>query len=146
MHFAVAVTALALAGSVVGSPVVKRNGAENYSVPQYQIRDLEVTIVNIINDLAQLNTTAYKLDYATGSAQLQTLVNTVQGPQSCGPHLPPPPTSRVEAIINLQNSTMALQQLSLDLLDPANTVEANSFNNDICVAKNAYNAQGGFSG
>ncbi|KAK5707996.1 hypothetical protein LTR97_000536 [Elasticomyces elasticus] len=143
MHFT-AVAALALTGSVLAAPATKRNGAANYSVPQMQIRDLEITIVNVINDIVQQNSTGYVADFTTGSNQYETIINSLQGSQSCGPHLPPPPSSREVAIANLQNSTTQLQQLSLELLDPVNTVAAGSFLDVICLAKNSYFAQNGW--
>ncbi|TKA80975.1 hypothetical protein B0A55_02387 [Friedmanniomyces simplex] len=134
-------TILALTASVLATPTTKRNGVANYSVPQMQIRDLEITILNIINDIVQQSGTAYDTDYATGSNQYSTIINSLQGPRPCGPNLPPPPSSREVAIANLQNSTQALQQLSLDLMDGAYSVAANSFNDDICWGKNAFLAQ-----
>ncbi|KAK3070774.1 hypothetical protein LTR53_009862 [Teratosphaeriaceae sp. CCFEE 6253] len=146
MHFAAVAAALALAGSALAAPapISARNGAENYNVPQHQIQDLEVTIVNIINDIVQSNGTAYDADFAHGRDQFNTIINELQGPKSCGPHLPPVPNSKLEAIADLQNSTQGLQQLSLDLLNPANTVAKSSFLNDICWAKNAFFAVGPF--
>ncbi|KAK5705860.1 hypothetical protein LTR17_021302 [Elasticomyces elasticus] len=143
MHFA-AVAALTLTSSVLAAPTTKRNGAANYNVPQMQIRDLEITIVNVINDIVQQNSTGYVADFTTGSNQYETIINSLQGSQSCGPHLPPPPSSREVAIANLQNSTTQLQQLSLELQDPANTVAAGSFLDVICLAKNSYFAQNGW--
>ncbi|TKA58205.1 hypothetical protein B0A55_11103 [Friedmanniomyces simplex] len=104
MRFAPTLTTLALTASVLAAPTIKRNGAANYSVPQMQIRDLEVTILNIINDIVQQNGTAYDTDYANGNNH-----------------------SREMAIANLQNLTQALQQLSLDLMDGAYSVAANRY-------------------
>jgi len=146
MLFASIATALALTASAAAAPATlsARNGAENYSVPKHQIQDLEVTIVNIINDIVQQNSTGYDLDFAKGRDQFTTIINSLQGPKSCGPYLPSVPTSRLEAIADLQNSTQGLQQLSLDLLDPTKTVANNDFNADVCWAKNAYFAVGPF--
>ena len=121
-----------------------RNGAANYNVPQMQIRDLEITIVDLTNDIVQSNSTGFAANYALGATQIGILSNGVQGAELCPPYQAPVASGHAQAISYLQNATVALQQLSLDIMNPALSVEQDSFNYDICQAKFNYHALDGF--
>ncbi|KAK5159368.1 hypothetical protein LTS14_002510 [Recurvomyces mirabilis] len=138
---------LASATATIAAPasiIQARNGAANYNVPQMQIRDLELTIINLTNDIVQSNSTGFATNYALGTTQIGVLSNGVQGAEHCGPYQATVASGNTQAIAYLQNAIVALQQLSLDLMNPASSVEEDSFNYDICQAKFNYHALDGF--
>ena len=138
---------LALATTALAAPTSRlqtRNGAANYNVPQMQIRDLEITVLDLTNDIVQSNSTGFATNHAPGTTQIGILSNGVQGAELCGPYQAPVASGHAQAISYLQNATVALQQLSLDLMNPALSVAEDSFNYDICQAKFNYHALNGF--
>ncbi|KAK4556489.1 hypothetical protein LTR86_006633 [Recurvomyces mirabilis] len=113
---------LAFASAAIAAPASitqARNGAANYNVPQIQIRDLELTIINLTNDIVQSNSTGFATNYALGTTRIGVLSNGVQGAELCGPYQAPVASGHTQAISYLQNATVALQQLSWDLMGPA---------------------------
>ena len=130
-------SALALAGSAFAAPT--------HPKLQSQIQTLEVQILNVINDITQ-STSTLKADYNVGITQFGVLANKLDGPMPCAPFVPGQPTTKTEAIKALQTSQNGLMQLSLDLQNPANSIEDGDFHADICTAQGYYAAVAKFVG
>ena len=123
---------LALAASfntVLSAPITAR--------AQHQIQTLEITIVNVVNDMIHSATNARR-NYHSGLDQFATLVGELQGPQPCPIGLPAPPRTKEAAISYLNSATAGLQQLSQDLNNPAYSVRASSFQAQICSTADYY--------
>lgn len=142
MQFSFLATALALTSTALANPVPAN--AVNDSL-QKQIQALEITIINITNDIVQSAPTL-KTNYANGIKQFAPLVSGLEGPQPCSIFTPGRPDTKDLAAASLQKSNAALMQLSLDLLDPANKVGEGDFHTDVCQAWAYYNAIGQFVG
>lgn len=125
----ISAAALAFASSTLAAPT--------HPQIQKQIQALEVTIVNVINDIVQ---TSANLDgdYESGLSQFASLSNKLDGPQPCSVFTPGTPKNKAGAVKALQSSTTNLQELSLALLNPENTVEDSDFHGDICEAQAYY--------
>jgi len=139
IHFT---TALALTSATLATPV-PANGVDDSL--QKQIQAMEITIINITNDIVQSNPNL-KTDYANGIKQFVPLISGLEGPQPCSIFTPGRPDTKDLAAASLQKSNMALMQLSLDLLNPANKVGDGAFHADVCQAWAYYNAIGTFVG
>ncbi|KAM0717463.1 hypothetical protein Q7P37_007315 [Cladosporium fusiforme] len=143
MQFTNILAALTLASTAVLANPVPANGV-NDSL-QKQIQSLEITIINVTNDIVQ-SSANLKKDYAGGVKQFAPLVSGLQGPQPCSPFTPGQPSTKDQAAQSLQKSNLALMQLSLDLLDPAKKVAKGDFHADVCQAWAYYNAVAKFVG
>lgn len=143
MKFTLLTTALALASSTALANPVPANGV-NDSL-QKQIQAMEITIINVTNDIVQSNPNL-KTDYQNGIKQFAPLVSGLQGPQPCSIFTPGSPSTKDQAAASLQKSNLALMELSLDLLNPANKVGDGAFHADVCQAWAYYNAIGKFVG
>ena len=139
MRFTLLTTALALAGTSLAAP------APSTASFQKDIQTLELTIVNVLNDIVQINKPQLKEDYATGTNQFAALIPKVSGPQSCSPFVPGKPTTANGAVSYLQKAQLSLQELSLDLMDPAKKVEKSNFHADVCSAWGYYSGVSGFA-
>jgi len=137
MRFSI-ITALALAGSAFAAP------APNVAL-QKDIQTLEITILNVMNDIVQLNKAGLKKDYATGTSEFAALIPKVSGPQSCSPFVPGRPNTADGAVKFLQQSQLSLQQLSLDLMNPAKTAAHGDFHADVCSAWGFYSGVSTFA-
>lgn len=142
MHFTLLATALALASATLATPV-PANGVDDSL--QKQIQAMEITIINITNDIVQSNPNL-KTDYNNGIKQFAPLISGLEGPQPCSIFTPGRPDTKDLAAASLQKSNLALMQLSLDLLNPANKVGDGAFHADVCQAWAYYNAIGNFVG
>ena len=141
MQFTTIATALALASTALAGPV-PANGTQDY---QKEIQSMEITIINITNDIVQ-NNPNLKTDYSNGIKQFAPLISALEGPQPCSIFTPGSPSTKDQAAQSLQNSNLALMRLSLDLLNPANKVEHGDFHADVCQAWAYYNAIAEFVG
>lgn len=142
MKFTLLTTALALVSTTLATPV-PANGV-NDSL-QKQIQAMEITIINITNEIVQSNP-KLKTDYAAGVKQFAPLVSGLQGPQPCSIFTPGQPSTKDQAAAALQKSNLALMELSLDLLNPANKVGNGAFHADVCQAWAYYNSIAKFVG
>lgn len=140
MQFTLLATALALASTALATPVPAN--AVNDSL-QKQIQAMEITIIDITNDIVQSNPNL-KTDYANGINQFAPLISGLEGPQPCSIFTPGRPDTKDQAAASLQKSNLALMELSLDLLDPSKKVGEGDFHADVCQAWAWYNAIGQF--
>lgn len=82
MRFTILTAALALAGSSLAAP------APTTAQLQKDIQTLQITIVNVINDIVQANRPKLKTDFTTGQNQFASLIGKVSG---MSPYHPLPP-------------------------------------------------------
>lgn len=131
MHLSL-ITVLALCGcSALAAPAPA--AVPNASL-QKDIQTLEITILNVINDIVQNNKAGLKKDFATGQNEFGSLIASVAGPLPCSPFVPGNPSTASGAISYLRNSQSNLQELSLDLMNPALSVQKSDFHADVCSA------------
>ncbi|KAF2102243.1 hypothetical protein NA57DRAFT_73674 [Rhizodiscina lignyota] len=127
-----AITAAALFGaSALAAP------APNAAI-QKEIQTLEITIVNVLNDIVQLNKAGLHKDYSTGTSEFGQIISQVSGPQPCSPFVPGKPTTAAGAVSYLQKAQSGLQELSLDLMDPSKSAKKGDFHADVCGAWGFY--------
>lgn len=137
MKFAIFSAALALAGSAAAAPT--------HPKIQAQILALENQIVTVINDIVQ-SSPNLKNDWNAGATQFGTLANKLDGPQPCSIFTPGTPKNAEQAIRALQTSQTNLMLLSLDLQNPANSIEEGDLHADVCTALQYYSSTSKFVG
>lgn len=141
MRFSV-ISVLALCGSAFAAPTPA--GVPNAGL-QKSIQSLEITILNVINDIVQNNKAALKKDFATAQNEFGSLISSTAGPLPCSPFLPGNPSTANDAIAYLRNSQLGLQQLSLDLMNPALSAAKSDFHPDVCSAWGYFYAVNNFA-